>query len=102
MKRAKNRRNGIDDQPGRVDNSDSEDEVEDERLRVKEEDPPDDVDMKVVRALLLNSILFLTLELDELETEARRIEQAEREAAAEDGSPRPRSFGAISPSFLQS
>jgi hypothetical protein len=84
MKRAKNRRNGIDDQPGRVDNSDSEDEVEDERLRVKEEDPPDDVDMKVVRALLLNSILFLTLELDELETEARRIEQAEREAAAED------------------
>ena len=39
--------------------------------------------MKVVRALLLNSVLFLTLELDELEEEMRKQQQAEKEAAEE-------------------
>ena len=81
MKRVKNRRNGIDEQPGKnEDDSDSEEEVEDERLRVKEEEPPDDVDMKVVRAVLLNNILFLTLELDEVENALKKRQQAEREA----------------------
>ena len=51
-----------------------------ESLRVKEEEPPDDVDMKVVRAVLLNSILFLTLELDEVENALKKRQQAEREA----------------------